>query len=86
MQELADIDAKAMRTNLINAVHNGIKKIILLMHVAPFDGVCWHEGKISDSNWMPCFTSKVIGDVILPIAKDNQQIDFFVLCGHTHSG
>lgn len=46
---------------------------------------CWHEGKISNPDWMPFFTSKAMGDVILPIAKNNPAVDFLALCGHTHS-
>ncbi len=86
MQELSDLDANAMREDLIRNIASSIKKIIILTHVAPFEGSCWHEGKISNLDWMPFFTSKAMGDVILAIAKANPIIDFLVLCGHTHSG
>ena len=34
---------------------------------------------------MPYFSSKVIGDVLSAIAQQNSEIEFLVLCGHTHS-
>lgn len=85
MQELANLDTKAMNANLTSIIGKGVKKIIILTHVSPFDGSCWHKGKISDPDWMSFFTSKAMGDVILSIAKNNPVIDFLVLCGHTHS-
>jgi len=41
--------------------------------------------RISDDNYLPYFSSKAMGDVLLPVAKDNPSIEFLVLCGHTHS-
>lgn len=85
MQELSDLDAKALHANLTSSMTKGVKKIIILTHVSPFEGSCWHEEKISNPDWMPFFTSKAMGDVILPIAKANPSVDYLVLCGHTHS-
>lgn len=85
MQELADIDAQALQDDLSNSITEETKKIILLTHVSPFEGSCWHEGEISAPDWMPFFTSKAIGDVISQAAQDHPTIDFLVLCGHTHS-
>jgi Icc-related predicted phosphoesterase len=85
MQELANQDAKQLENNLLKSTNNKTKKIIILTHVPPFEGACWHEGKTSYPDWLPFFTSKVMGEVILSIAKDNPAIDFLVLCGHTHS-
>tara|TARA_Y100000992_G_C21264357_1_gene493095 strand:+ start:1876 stop:2103 length:228 start_codon:yes stop_codon:yes gene_type:complete len=44
-----------------------------------------HEGEISNDDYLPFFASKITGDVLLNAAKDNPDIDFLVLCGHTHS-
>jgi len=85
MQELADIDAKALHHNLMKNINADIKKIIILTHVPPFSGACWHEKNISAWDWLPFFTSKIMGDVILSAAQDNPFVDFLVLCGHTHS-
>lgn len=85
MQQLADIDALQLKANLENAVNNKPKKIIVLTHIPPFKEACMHEGKISDDNWLPYFSSKVMGDVLINVASENPGIEFLILCGHTHS-
>ena len=86
MQELADADAFCLQSQLkkVIATQNP-KKIIVLTHVPPFKEVCLHQGKISDDEWLPFFGSKIMGDVLIEIANQNADIDFLVLCGHTHS-
>lgn len=85
MQQLADIDAIALQNNLTQAIEQRPKKIIVLTHVPPFKEACLDNGQVSDANWLPYFSAKVMGDVLMPCAKDNPSIDFLVLCGHTHS-
>jgi predicted phosphohydrolase len=85
MQELADFDAIQLEKNLTNAIKKSPKKIIILTHVPPFKEACCHEGKISDENWLPYFSSKVSGDILEKIAADFPSIEFLTLCGHTHS-
>lgn len=86
MQLLADADALQLKNDLENALKSNPKKIIILTHVPPFKEACLHEGKISDDNWLPFFSSKIIGDVITEVTLENPDIEFLVLCGHTHSG
>lgn len=85
MQVLADADAMQLQNDLQLAVNRDPKKIIVLTHVPPFKESCMHMGKISDDNWLPYFSSKIIGDVLLEVANKYPLIDFLVLCGHTHS-
>jgi predicted MPP superfamily phosphohydrolase len=59
-------------------------KVILLTHVPPFRESCWHEGEISDDNWLPYFTCKAVGDVLLEIMRAHPDRELTVLCGHTH--
>ena len=56
-----------------------------MTHIPPFKEVCLYDGKISDDNWLPYFGSKVMGDVLMEIANQNSEVEFLVLCGHTHS-
>ncbi|HYF98304.1 MAG TPA: hypothetical protein VD770_04915 [Coxiellaceae bacterium] len=42
------------------------------------------DGKISDDDWLPYFSSKATGDVLMQIAQENSSIKFLVLGGHTH--
>lgn len=85
MQQLADADAVKLQNALKEAVSQNPKKIIVLTHVPPFKEACVHEGKISGDDWLPYFSSKVIGDVLTGVAQKNPEIEFLVLCGHTHS-
>ncbi|OGT07793.1 MAG: serine/threonine protein phosphatase [Gammaproteobacteria bacterium RBG_16_37_9] len=85
MQQLADMDAIALRNNLTQAISQHPKKIIVLTHIPPFKEICFYDGKSSDENWLPYFSSKAMGDVLILVAKNNPLIDFLVLCGHTHS-
>lgn len=85
MQQLADVDANKLHADLKLAIDANPKKIIVLTHVPPFKEACMHQGKISEDDWLPYFGSKVTGDVLIQVAKENPAIEFFVLCGHTHS-
>lgn len=85
MQQLADADAMRLQSDLEQAIDKNPKKVIVLTHVPPFKEACLHEGKISGDDWLPYFSSKVIGDVLTIVAQQNSQIEFLVLCGHTHS-
>lgn len=84
MQQLADIDAFSLKKDLKEAVKQKPKQIIILTHVPPFKDACTYKGRISDDNWLPFFSSKAMGDMIVSIAKKNEDINFLVLCGHTH--
>ena len=84
MQQLADADAMQMRVDLLQAVSQNPKKVIILTHVPPFKEACIHNGKISGEDWLPYFSSKVVGDVLMKTAEENPAIEFLVLCGHTH--
>lgn len=85
MQELADHDASKLQDNLMQVVTEHPKKIIVLTHVPPFKEACLHVGKINNDDWLPYFSSKASGDVLIDISQKNPEIDFLVLCGHTHS-
>jgi predicted MPP superfamily phosphohydrolase len=85
MQQLADMDAVALQNDLARAVSQHPKRIIVLTHIPPFKGACFCNGKNSDKNWLPFFSSKATGDVLMQVANNNPSIDFLVLCGHTHS-
>jgi len=42
-------------------------------------------GNISDDNWLPHFSCKAVGDVLLEVMEKNPDKQLTVLCGHTHS-
>jgi predicted phosphohydrolase len=58
--------------------------MLVLTHVPPFREACWHEGKPSDDEWVPFFSCKATGDVLLEAAKERPDTHITVLCGHSH--
>jgi predicted phosphohydrolase len=85
MQYLADADSVILKQTLVNAIKPTHKKVIIATHVPPFPECCWHQGMPTDDDWLPYFSSKATGDVILDVTKNYPDLDFLVLCGHTHT-
>ena len=81
--ELGDQAAAGLRPYLMKAL-NRYPNVIVLTHVPPFRDACWHEGQISDDNWLPGFTCKAMGDMLLEVVGKHPQCQITVLCGHTH--
>lgn len=54
-------------------------------HYPSFHDACWHEGSISNKEWLPWFTCKAMGDMLLALAEEHPDRQILVLCGHTHS-
>lgn len=46
--------------------------------------MCWHQGQISDDDWLPHFTCKAVGDVLRGAMAGKPDRRLTVLCGHTH--
>lgn len=58
--------------------------VVVATHVPPFREATWHEGRVSDDDWLPFFSSKVAGEAIAGMARRFPQRRITVLCGHTH--
>lgn len=84
MQHLADADAAHLQAQLIQAVEQKPKKIIVLTHVPPFKEICLPRENANRNDWLPYFSSQAMGQVLLEAAERNSTIEFLVLCGHTH--
>lgn len=90
MQKLADEDAKELEWKLYDNVQNTHPErdhdlFIVLTHVPPFPEVCKYNRSNSGDEWLPFYSCKATGDVLLKFAKENPDINMLVLCGHTHS-
>ena len=83
MNKLGDAAAARIKAKLEEACVLR-KRIIMLTHVPPFRESCWYEGKVSDDNWLPHFSSKAMGEAILEVMDENPECELVVLCGHTH--
>jgi hypothetical protein len=78
-----DVCAATLRPHLEQAAATSAH-VVILTHVPPFREACWHEGHVSDEWWLPSFTCRAVGDLVLRVARDHPATRFTVLCGHTH--
>src|SRR5882672_254461 len=83
LRALGDEAAAHVRAVLPKAL-DGYQEVVFLTHVPPFKESCWHEGKISDDDWLPYFTCRAVGDALLEVMKARPDRSVTVLCGHTH--
>ena len=84
MQELAEEAAEHFRRVLPPTLAKH-REVLVLTHVPPFRDATWHRGKVSDPDWLPYFSSKVVGDVLRSVMAAHPRHELTVLCGHTHS-
>ncbi len=84
LEQLADEAANHAATQLEQALKQA-DNVVMLTHVPPFKNSCWHEGEISDDEWLPHFTCHAMGIALERIMRDHPQQQLLVLCGHTHS-
>ena len=82
---LGDEAALHFRSVLPDALAR-FRHVIVLTHVPPFREACWHEGKVSDKNWLPFFSCKVVGDALVDAMMAAPDRKMTVVCGHTHGG
>jgi 3',5'-cyclic-AMP phosphodiesterase len=83
LHDLGDEAAERMRTVLPEALER-FPEVIVATHVPPFREACWHQGRISDDDWLPHFTCKAVGDVLKEAMAGRPDRRMTVLCGHTH--
>ena len=60
--------------------------VIVATHVPPFREAAWHRGRPSADDYLPFFSCKAVGDVLLEVARSHPDCQVLVLCGHTHGG
>jgi len=85
LHALGEESAAHLGTALPEALRR-FRHVVVLTHVPPFREACWHEGHISDDNWLPHFTCKAVGDALLQAMTAAPRQQMTVLCGHTHGG
>lgn len=76
MRHFARVVPLALRTH---------EQVIVLTHVPPFREACWHEGNVSDDEWLPYFTCDAAGRALEAAMRAAPRRSMTVLCGHTHS-
>lgn len=80
---LGDDAADHLRRHLPEALARW-RTVIVATHVPPFAGAAWHNGRMSDDDWLPHFASKSVGDALLEAMEGRDDREMLVLCGHTH--
>jgi Icc protein len=81
---LGDDSARRLGPKL-EAAAGRCRNVVVVTHVPPFEGACWHEGNTSSDDWLPWLTCDAVGRAILDVAGRHAATRFLVLCGHTHS-
>jgi hypothetical protein len=80
----ADFLAKGLEARILEALSAEVSAIVVATHIPPFVEACFYEGKTADRTWAPFFTSRATGAVLESVAARHRDIQFTVLCGHTH--
>lgn len=84
LRALGKAEAEALRGPLREALAK-YRRVIVATHVPPFKEACWHEGKISNDDWLPHFSCAAVGEELRAAAEAHPDRKIRVLCGHTHS-
>jgi Icc protein len=84
LHALGDEAAAHFRSVLPEALER-FRNVIVATHVPPFEGACWHDGKLSDDEWLPHFSCRATGAVLLDAMTARKDRHMTVYCGHTHS-
>jgi len=84
LQALGD-EAAAFLESQARAALSRFRRVLVLTHVPPFRDACWHQGSISDGEYLPHFACQVVGDRLAAVMREHPHHQMTILCGHTHS-
>lgn len=68
----------------IPSVLTKIDHVIVLIHVPPFKEACLFNNKIANDDYLPHFSSKIVGNYLKKVMQDHPDKRMTVYCGHTH--
>ena len=87
-QERCDLIAQEVEISLRKALALR-SKVILATHVPPYpqNAIEHIEGRTDEEDraWLPWYTNKALGDLLLRVADEHPDRDIMVLCGHAHA-
>ena len=84
MHVLGEQAAKHLLTGL-NVAKDMADSLWVVTHVPPFPETCWHNGYAGHKDWIPDFSCRSVGDMLLRFSKENPSKRLTVFCGHGHS-
>lgn len=61
------------------------EKLVIVTHVPPFEEACLFHGQPTDPNFLPFYSCKAIGDILLREIEMRPMKEILVLSGHTHN-
>jgi 3',5'-cyclic AMP phosphodiesterase CpdA len=85
LQVLGDEAAGYLKGVLASAAEK-YPKVIVATHIPPFREAAWYDGRPSADDYLPFFSCKAVGDVLVDAAQSHPKCQILVLCGHTHGG
>lgn len=83
LNALGDEAAAHVRATLPAALSR-FRRVVFVTHVPPFREACWHEGRISDDDWLPHFSCEAVGLALAEAMRAAPDRELLALCGHTH--
>lgn len=69
----------------LRAACEKFRYVVFATHVPPFPEATWHEGEVSNNDWLPWMCNVTLGDTLIEVAYDFPDTKILTLCGHTHS-
>ena len=83
LNKLGDEAAFRLKPKLFAAAENN-NKVIIATHVPPFSETLWRKNRPKKNDWLPWYSCKVMGNLLLDCAEAFPNVDFLAVCGHTH--
>lgn len=90
LQELSKGSAGIVKANLTQAFlpvdqgGGGFETVYVATHIPPFRENSVYNGKMSDDDWMPHFSSIYMGEALLEVMEAHPDKKCVLLCGHSH--
>jgi len=85
LNALGDEAVGFLDSRVRQALGQEYRNVIALTHVPPFRHSCWHEGQVSNDDFLPHFACQALGERLAVIMREHPDRTMTVLCGHTHS-
>lgn len=85
MKQLAKIEVDSLESRIRHGACLGTKNILVLTHVPPYEEAAMHNGRRTETDVLPYYSSKYMGDMLKRMANLYQNKNFVILAGHTHS-
>ena len=83
IQKIADEAADYIYKTLKEAIEDH-DEVFMITHIPPFANSAFYKGRVSGEEFLPYYSSKIMGEKLLDIMINNPDKKLTVLCGHTH--